>query len=84
MRYKVVCIRDRAIDTYGQPAFVANIGGAIRGFGDEVKRRDDNNQLNKHPDDFDLYLLGEFDDQTGEFFCDGPPRQIAVGKDYVS
>lgn len=85
MRYKIVSVRDRAIDTFGQPVFVNNIGGAIRSFGDEIKRphtAERPNQFNQHPDDFDLYLMGEFDDETGEFVTDGPPRQIAVGKDY--
>lgn len=82
MKYKVCTIRDRAIATYGQPFFVANVGSAIRGFGDEVKRADDNNQLHKHPEDFDLFYLGEYDDQTGTF--EGVrPEQVAIGKDYV-
>lgn len=83
MIYKIIAVRDRAIDVFGQPAFTASTGGAIRSFGDEIKRKDDNNQLNKHPEDFDLYELGIYDDQTGQFTQDGPPKQIAVGKDYV-
>ncbi|AXH72181.1 MAG: nonstructural protein [Microviridae sp.] len=83
MIYKIVAIRDRAIDTFGQPAFTASIGGAIRSFGDEIKRVDENNQLNKHPEDFDLYDLGTYDDGTGQFTQDSGPKMIAVGKDYV-
>jgi len=82
MRYKILAIRDRAIDCFGQPIFAASIGGAIRSFGDEVNRPDTNNQLNKHPEDFDLYLLGEFDDVTGQFHTDRP-SQVAVGKDLL-
>lgn len=82
MRYKILAVRDRAIDSYGQPFFSGSTGGAIRSFADEINRRSDTNQLNKHPEDFDLFLLGEFDDQTGEFdSC--RPAQIAVGKDLV-
>lgn len=82
MRYKIVAIRDRAIDTYGTPFFVASHGQAIRSFGDEINRASDNNNLNKHPEDFDLFALGEYDDQTGEFDA-VRPLQIAVGKDQV-
>lgn len=82
MRYKIVVVRDRAADVFGQPNFVASLGAAVRSFGDEVKRVDTNNPINKHPEDFDLYSLGEYDDSSGEFICDGP-KQIAVGKDYV-
>lgn len=85
MKYKVLAIRDRAIDTYGQPVFVPNVGGAVRSFGDEIKREhspQSPNPLNQHPEDYDLYLLGEYDDQTGMFEC-GVPEQVAIGKDYA-
>lgn len=79
MRLKVVAIRDRAADVYGQPAFVAAIGSAIRGFSDEVNGKD--GMLSQHPEDFDLYHLGEYDDATGMFTQDERPKQIAIGKD---
>lgn len=86
MKYKIVTLRDRSADLYGQPSFVVNIGGAIRSFGDEVKRphTDDRpNVVNQHPEDFDLYLLGEYDDETGVFTNEERPKQIAIGKDYA-
>ncbi|AXH76064.1 MAG: nonstructural protein [Microviridae sp.] len=82
MRYKMVVVRDRAADVYNQPAFVPSLGIAIRSFADEVNRVDVNNQLNKHPEDFDLFYLGEYDDNSGEFDA-VRPQQIAVGKDVV-
>lgn len=82
MRYKMVVIRDRAADVYNQPAFVPSLGIAHRSFADEVNLVDPNNQLNKHPEDFDLYYIGEWDDNTGEFDA-VRPQQIAVGKDVV-
>lgn len=82
MIYKVLAVRDRAADAFGQPMFVAGIGGAIRSFGDEINRREPNNSLAAHPEDFDLYELGEYDDSNASFTC-GAPRQIAIGKDMV-
>lgn len=81
MLFKVLAIRDRAADVYGVPMFMQSVGQAIRGFSDEVNRSDQNNNLFKHPEDFDLYLLGTFDDETGIFTTDKPPEQVAVGKD---
>lgn len=83
MKYKVVCVRDRAADCFGQPQFVLSVGAAIRGFGDEINRAADNNGFYKHPEDFDLYELGTFDDQDATFECSESPRQIAIGKDLV-
>lgn len=80
MRYKILAIRDRAIDSFAQPFFSASVGAAVRSFSDEINRAHENNQLNKHPEDFDLYMLGEFDDSAGEFHC-SKPSQVAVGKD---
>lgn len=82
MRYKVLAIRDRAIDAYGQPFYSASVGGAVRSFSDEINNNREGNQLNKHPEDFDLFLLGEFDDNTGEFDITRP-AQVAVGKDLL-
>lgn len=83
MRYKILAIRDRALDAYGQPFFSASTGAAIRSFSDEINRASPDNQLFKHPEDFDLFLLGEFDDQTGEFDSTRP-AQVSVGKDLVT
>lgn len=80
MRYKIVAIRDRAADVFGVPQFTGSVGTAIRGFADEVNKKD--TVIGQHPDDFDLYELGEFDDAEGVFYSDRP-RQVAVGKDLV-
>lgn len=82
MRYKICVIRDRALDAFGVPVFVASKGQAIRSFSDEVNRVDPNNSLNKHPEDFEMFYLGEYDDETATFECERP-QQLAVGKDVV-
>lgn len=77
----VVAIRDRALDSFSRPFFVPTIGAAIRSFADEVNRADKENPLYAHPEDFDLYKLGEFDEQSGSFTNEARPGQIAIGKD---
>lgn len=84
MQYKIVAVRDNATEAFGQPNFVLNTGAAIRSFGDECRRPHSDerpNILAQHPEDFELYYLGEFDDQTGEFMTQRPDR-IAQGRDY--
>lgn len=83
MKVFVCSIRDRATDTYGYPIFARALQQAIRSFSDQCNAKDGNN-VAAHPEDFDLYLLGEFDDFTGGFECPaGRPTMIAVGKDLV-
>ena len=72
MHLFVVCVKDRAAEVFNRPFFVPHRNVAIRDFTDEVNRAAADNQLNKHPDDFDLYLLGEFNDNSGEFSISSP------------
>lgn len=81
MRFKVVAIKDNAILSFAQPVFVPHVGAAIRSFGDEVGKKD--TQLGQHPEDYELYLLGEYDDQTGMFTQDTAPERVSSGKDFV-
>jgi len=57
------------------------LGVAIRSFTDEVNREDKDNQLFNHPDDFDLYELGVFDDSLGRYELRENPTVIVRGKD---
>lgn len=79
----IMSVRDRVADVFGQPFYVVSRGSAIRGFADEINRVDGANQLNKHPDDFDLYELGTFSDGDAVFMLHDKPQQVAIGKDMV-
>ena len=83
MKLHVVSVRDRAADAFGRPIFVAAIGQAIRSFQDEINRSGENNEMNKHPDDYDLYHLGTWDDESGKFEMLAEPKQLAIGKQVV-
>lgn len=80
MKLTICAVKDRASDAYGRPMFVPSTGVAIRSFTDEVNRKDADNNLYNHPDDFDLYNLGVFDDSTASFELLLPPEQLAIGK----
>ncbi len=80
MKLVLCTVKDRAADAYGRPMFVPSVGVAIRSFSDEVNRQDPDNQLFNHPDDFDLYELGEFDDNTGLFALHDAPKLLSLGK----
>lgn len=82
MNLCIVSIKDRATDSFSRPVFVSAPGQAVRSFSDEVNRAGDGNEINRHPDDFDLYLLGYFDDTRGAFdACE--PSLLARGKDVI-
>lgn len=82
MKMKIVATRDVVGNVFSQPQFVVSVGMAIRSFGDACQNtQDPTNILAKHPGDFELWHLGEYDDETGTF--DTTERsQIAVGANY--
>ena len=82
MMLQVVAVKDRAADAFMRPFFVPTIGMAVRSFQDEVNRQSADNAMFAHPEDYDLYSLGQFDEEAGTFVMDGRgPRMVAVGKD---
>ena len=77
----IVSVRDTAAEAFGRPMYLQSLGVAIRSFTDEVNREDKDNQLFNHPDDFDLYDLGVFDDSIGKYQIRDNPTVIVRGKD---
>jgi len=61
----VISILDKGAGFFSPPTYMRSIGEATRSFIDHVA--DESGVINKHPEQFVLYKLGEFDDNTGEF-----------------
>ena len=80
MKLSICSVKDRAADAFGRPMFVPSTGVAIRSFSDEINRNADDNQLYNHPDDFDLFEFGIFDDNTGLFELHEQPKLLSLGK----
>lgn len=56
--------------------FMQTVGICIRSFTDEVNRPADNNDYWKHPEDYDLYHIGEYDDEAGKI--GEVPRRLLI------
>lgn len=84
MELQIIATRDIVSNLYGVPMFVPSIGAAIRSFGDECKRKAENNILAQHPEDFELWHIGEWDDNAGTIlvYSAQERKQIAVGANY--
>lgn len=67
MKLLICSVRDSKADVFGVPFFMASRGHAIRSFSDEVNREAQDNIYYKHPEDFELFELGEFDDGLADF-----------------
>ena len=64
MKLNIYSIYDDTAKAYMQPFFLHNHALAVRAFTDQVNS-ENNNPLSIHPEQFTLYHVGEFNDQTG-------------------
>lgn len=81
---QVFAVRDRQAQAYGNPFFMHTKGLAIRSFTQEVTRKDASNMLNLHPEDFDLYCLGSYDDSDGMLHPLTPPECVIQGTQAIA
>lgn len=63
MTSKIFCVYDSKMEAYMQPFFLQTKGAALRAWADTVN--DPKTQFNKHPGDFTLFEIGEYNDETG-------------------
>lgn len=81
MIQKVFGVRDAKALAFLQPFFSVSVGAAVRAFSDAVNE-DVKSPLGKHPEDYVLYELASFDDNTGEFVCTNPIKMLGCGSDF--
>lgn len=82
MKLHVIATRDIKTDAFGNLVTTPHVGSAIRAFADSCQGKIQNGDptLAMHPEDFELYQLGWYDDTTGEL--SNEKIQIAVGSNY--
>lgn len=78
MKYQLYSVYDAAVGAYGRPMFLNARGQAIRGFTDEVNRAADDNSMYRHPEDYALFYLGEFEDSSGVGQFSVPERVVTA------
>lgn len=79
MNLKIYAVFDSKAAFFGTPYFDQNDGSAIRNFSDAVNDGSNpNNMWNKHPEDFSLYFLGEYENTTGEIIPSLPKSLVTA------
>lgn len=78
MNYLLISLKDRAIEAFQPIANVRAEGEAMRVFRDLINNPQ--SPQHNHAADYDLYIVGHFDDQNGKIDPIFPPRKIADGK----
>lgn len=67
----IVAIRDTALNRFAAPASQPNTPYAVRTFAQEVNNAQ-NGMLYKRPQDFEMWQLAEYDEETGLFSANQP------------
>ena len=81
MRHYVCSVFDRKAEAYLPLFLAATKGVAVRGFVDTCDQ--EGHPFRKHPDDYSLRGLGEWDDVSGDYIQYGEYEVLAEAKDFV-
>ena len=74
-------IYDNAANAYLPPFCLHNEQMAMRVFGDCIQSAD--HQFSKHPSDYTLFKIGEFDDISGQLTPEKAPQSLCNGIQFV-
>jgi len=80
MKMTVYACYDEKAKAFGPPWYLLTVGTALRNLNDMVNG---NTAIAKHPEDYTLYEIGEYDDNTGEHINTNPHKFIAKATEYV-
>lgn len=82
MILKIYSIHDQAAQAFITPFFMHNKALAIRAFSDNINSKEENN-ISKHPEQYSLFCLGEYDDIKGTIDAYQKPEIIATAIELV-
>lgn len=83
MKSKVYVIRDIVMNSYSFPFFAMHENHAKRICSDLILHGE-GTTVHDHPEDHDLYLIGEYDDQTGLISPENFPEFIVHLLDFAT
>jgi len=83
MILKAFTIYDNKAEAYLNPFFMGTTGEALRAFTDAVNDRNNpNSNLTRHPADYQLFEIGEFENGTGNLLNKEPRVNLGNGLEY--
>lgn len=79
MIFNIYAVRDELLG-FGAPVIRDNDAVAVRAFDNDVNF--DNSPYAKHPNDYSLFHIGEFDTDSGDITA-STPRFVATASDFI-
>ena len=81
MLIKVFAVLDVKTGVYSHPYFMPTTGAMMRAWVDHVNSQ--NSAIGKHPEDYVLFCLGDYDDSKGQFINALAPENLGVAAEVV-
>lgn len=81
MLMQILCVYDSKAESYNRPVYVEAVGIGLRGFMDLLKNPE--HEFTKHPEDYTLFHLGEFDTKTAKFDLLKTPKSLGVAIEFM-
>lgn len=78
MKLYIFAVRDSKSSQFGTPMFLQSEGIAVRSLGDEVNKGNSDSIVAQHPEDFELFHLGEWDTDSAQFVLLPAPRSVVL------
>lgn len=78
MKMEMFSVYDSKTELFMRPWFAINVASAQRTFNDEAN--DKSSPLSKHPEDYTLYHIGTFQDDTAMVVCHAQPKNLGFAK----
>lgn len=80
--YYIIVMRDIRANVHTMPEMWPMLGGAVRAFEDRCNSGDTKDIVARHPGDFELLVIGEYEDFSGTMleYRDQDRKQLAVGQ----
>lgn len=80
MRMQVYSLFDRASSAFGGPVLAVNDALMRRSLSELLVEDQGRSNLSRYPDEFDVYLIGTFDTDTGALVAQAPQHLCRVAE----
>lgn len=78
---KIFAVHDSKAEIFGTPIFLPTLGLAIRAFADQVNNPEPN-PISQHPEDYTLFDIGEYNQETGELIANKTPKSCGLALEF--
>lgn len=80
MKFWIFSVYDSKAEVFNTPMFLPAKGQATRAFGDQAN--DPNSEIAKHPEDYTLFVIGEYESDTGLVTPLPTPESLGLALEY--